>query len=279
MDIRFREMTGEDIPRAIELKDAAGWNQTAADWRRFLSASPEVCIAAERDGQVIGTSACMVYENRFAWIGMVIVDARHRGKGIGTALLEKAVQYLDARGIECAKLDATPQGKIVYGKLGFVSEYEIERWALNRDPQAKTTACTPTEIEDLLVFDRDIYGADRAALLCSMHEAAPEFTRIARRGEEIDGYAFGRHGSLADHLGPWVARSRDTAEKLLVDFLRHSSRERVFVDCVARNSWAIPVLRNHGFQFSRPLARMYRGKNLFAERCERLGAIVGPEFG
>jgi len=38
MGVRFRLMTAADIPQAMQLKDAAGWNQTRADWLRFLSA-------------------------------------------------------------------------------------------------------------------------------------------------------------------------------------------------------------------------------------------------
>ena len=65
---------------------------------------------------------------------MVIVDSEFRGRGIGTALLERAIEYLDSQNIPCMKLDATPQGRILYEKLGFVSEYDIERWMLKREP-------------------------------------------------------------------------------------------------------------------------------------------------
>jgi hypothetical protein len=73
MSVRFRLMTIEDIPEAMQLKDSAGWNQTTAGWARFLSASPEGCLVAEREGRVVGTSTSIIYESRFAWIGMVIL--------------------------------------------------------------------------------------------------------------------------------------------------------------------------------------------------------------
>ena len=37
------------------------------------------------------------------------------------------------------KLDATPQGRVLYEKLGFVSEYDIERWMLKREPHEIVT--------------------------------------------------------------------------------------------------------------------------------------------
>jgi GNAT superfamily N-acetyltransferase len=288
MNVRLRLMTVDDIPEGMRLKDLAGWNQTAADWERFLSVCPEGCFVAEREGRVIGTSTTIVYEGRFAWIGMVIVDAELRGRGIGTALLNRAIQYLDSRNIPCMKLDATPQGRVLYEKLGFVSEYNIERWMLRREPEGGSRAgILPvdggpgivTAVEELLQLDREIFGADRSGLLGSLHEAAPDFTLLAGGGAEIEGYAFGRRGSLADHLGPWMARSENAAATLLDEFLLRSKRELVFVDCLRGNPWALPLVKARGFEFSRPLTRMFRGKNNYPGSPELLCAALGPEFG
>jgi hypothetical protein len=43
--------------------------------------------------------------------------------------------------------------------------------------------------------------------------------------------------------------------------------------------WAMKILRERGFQYSRSLTRMYRGRNDFPGRPELQGAILGPEFG
>ena len=53
--MRLRVMTSADIPAGMRLKERAGWNQTAADWRRFLERSPEGCFVAEVGAQVCGT--------------------------------------------------------------------------------------------------------------------------------------------------------------------------------------------------------------------------------
>lgn len=90
----------------------------------FLPALRGVLLRRAKAASV-GTSTSIVYEGRFAWIGMVIVDSRYRGQGIGTALLQRTVRCLDSRRVLCIKLDATPQGKPVYEKFGFASEYDI----------------------------------------------------------------------------------------------------------------------------------------------------------
>jgi Acetyltransferase (GNAT) domain len=177
------------------------------------------------------------------------------------------------------KLDATPQGKILYQKLGFANEYEIERWMLKRHPKKKEVGRPTVDIEDVLRLDRDIFGADRSLLLRSIAKEALEFTLKAGPAGGIAGYTFGRRGTRADHLGPWMASSRDTAAVLLDQFLAVSDRELVVADCVRDNPWAVPLVKARGFEFSRPLTPMYRGTNLYPGRPEMLCAILGPEFG
>lgn len=279
--MNLRLMTSADIAAGMRLKDIAGWNQTGTDWERFLRASPEGCFVAEVDGKVVGTATTMVYEGRLAWIGMVLVDPDYRGRGIGTELLEKTIDYLDAHRIPTMKLDATPQGKPIYARLGFAAEYEIERWELRRAAEAATApaASAPAGLEEILRVDREIFGADRGDLLRSLDREAPEFTLMTSSPGHLTGYTLGRRGSRADHLGPWMARDEASARDLLDRFLRCSGRETVFVDCLKENPCTRQLVRSRGFEFSRPLTRMYRGPNTHPGQPELLCAALGPEFG
>jgi len=279
-------MTKQDVPAGLRLKDLAGWNQTAGDWRRFLGASPEGCFVAEENGLVCGTATTISYQNRFAWIGMVLVDPEYRKHGIGTQLLKKTIEYLDQQKVSTMKLDATPQGRPLYEKLGFVDEYEIERWILKRSPgadigTAKSSFVPLTEgqLKRIFGMDQDVFGADRSFLLRSLYDETPQFAISDWRNGMPHGYAFGRRGSFADHLGPWMANGNDSAETLLNEFLARSSRETLVVDRLRANAVAGELLRAHGFAFSRKLTRMYRGPNAHAGNPASLSAIVGPEFG
>jgi GNAT superfamily N-acetyltransferase len=279
MDFRLRVMTARDIPAGMRLKEIAGWNQTRGDWERFLSASPQGCFVAETDGEVVGSAATISYEGRFAWIGMVLVDPATRGQGIGTKLLVKAIEYLDGYGIPSMKLDATPQGKPIYEKLGFVSEYEIERWQLPRAPTPEVSIEADSVTQEMLDQDREVFGADRSTLLRSIALEHPAFVLQTLSQGKLTGYSFGRRGELADHLGPWVAQEETSARRMLDEFLLRARRERVFVDGMKNSPWAMKILRERGFQYSRSLTRMYRGRNDFPGRPELQGAILGPEFG
>jgi len=284
--MHLRTMTKHDIPAGIRLKELAGWNQTAADWNRFLDASPAGCFVAEVEGEVRGTATTISFENKFAWIGMVLVDPEYRSRGIGTKLLERTIDYLDQQKMPTMKLDATPQGKPLYEKLGFVTEYGIERWVLKRPLRAGTGTADPNrvplstaQLESVLGRDRKVFGADRSSLLRSLYEKAPNYAMSVWSSGALQGYAFGRKGSFADHLGPWMAEDSAAARPLLHGFLARSSRETLIVDCLTANAVAVELLRTSGFSYARTLTRMVRGPNDYPGNPAALCAILGPEFG
>jgi GNAT superfamily N-acetyltransferase len=280
-------MRKTDIPAGLRLNELAGWNQTAADWNRFLEASPQGCFVAELDGQVRGTTATISFENRFAWVAMVLVDAQYRGRGVGTRLLERAIAYLDDLKVPTIKLDATPEGLPIYKKLGFLAEYEIARWMLRRssaDPRNVPRApiresLTQQSWDSICSADRELFGADRSLLLKSLQEEAPDLTTAIWDAGALDGYAFARRGFFADHFGPAMARDGGTTSKQLEEFLARSCRETLIADCLQSNRVVGGLLKSYGFAYSRPLTRMYRGPNQYAGQPELICAIAGPEFG
>lgn len=279
--MRMRQMTLLDIPAGMRLKDLAGWNQTRADWELFLSANPDGCFVAEVGDRVAGTVTTTIYEGCFAWIGMVLVDPEFRGRGIGRALLQQAIEFLDGRGIAAIGLDATPQGRPIYEKLGFAVEFELERWRLKRPAERRLNlgVASPKLEEEVLRLDREVFGADRSNLLRALAESAPEFVQALSGRPGATGYALGRRGSHSDHLGPWIADNECLAGQLLDTFLERSSRESVIVDCPRINPWAIALAGARGFELARQLTRMRRGKNLRPGRPEIVCGILGPEFG
>jgi len=285
--MQIRTMTEKDIPAGTRLKDIAGWNQTEADWRIFLNAGRDGCFVADVDDVVRGTAATIVYGGRFAWVGMVLVDPEYRGHGIGTTLLKKCLEYLDSIQVPCIKLDATPLGEPIYERLGFASEYELERWTLKRRKEdlPRQGQTDPDEsmpaplLENVLKADREVFGADRSAVLRAVNRAAPRFTDSVWNTGGMEGYAFGRRGSFADHLGPWIAKDEATGHRILDRFLAQSSREVVLTDCSKANPFIKRILQARGFEYSRPLARMFRGRNEYPGQPELVCAILGPEFG
>src|SRR4030095_4038975 len=108
----FRPMQRSDIDSAMKLSDGEGWNQTEKDWQLFLENDGDICMVAESNNRVIGTTTAINYSNHVAWIGMVLVNKEYRGKGISKSLLNRVLKKLER--CKSIKLDATPHGQQVY---------------------------------------------------------------------------------------------------------------------------------------------------------------------
>src|SRR4029079_8644736 len=97
MHVEVRLLFESDIPAAMQLKEAAGWNQTEDDWGRLLMLEPDGCFGAIKDGGLLCTTTTTTYCNELAWIGMVLVDPEHRRQGIAAKLMTVALDYLNGK--------------------------------------------------------------------------------------------------------------------------------------------------------------------------------------
>src|ERR1044072_6303905 len=159
--LEIRLLFESDIPAAMELKEAACWNQTEADWRRLLSLQPNGCFGAVRDGRLVGTTTTTIYDE-LAWIGMVLVDPQHRRQGIAAQLMNVALDYLKDK-VETIKLDATALGQPVYEKFGFRVESVVERWSGTGNSTGRVSVVM--DHEAVLNLDRLAFNADRSKLI------------------------------------------------------------------------------------------------------------------
>ena len=85
-------MTTADLELGLRLSRQARWNQIEADWRRFLDLGGAGCFVAEVDGRAVGTTTTCVFGG-VAWIAMVLVDVEARRQGVGSALLNHALEF------------------------------------------------------------------------------------------------------------------------------------------------------------------------------------------
>ena len=283
----IRTMLPADIPEGLALCRANGWNQLAADWGRLLALGREGCVVAETDGRVVGTTTTVDYEGRFAWIGMVLVDQAARGQGIGTALVEHALRPL---GDVPARLDATPKGLPLYQRLGFVEESRICRMTRNpADQPVDALGSGPgrpaarrmreSDLATIAIWDRAVFGADRANLLAWAFAVAPERAWIVEGSTGLRGYCLGRPGYTWSQVGPVVATDLEAAFSLVAACVSASAAVPMVLDASAcAPDWA-GRLAGLGFVEQRPFIRMCRGVNAHPGEGEQQYAIFGPEWG
>lgn len=281
----MRLLTNEDLPFADSLRKLAGWNQTFADWRRLIAFQPEGCFLADWNGTPAGVITTITYPDELAWIGMALVHPDYRRRGIGRALLEHAITYLQKKKIRCIKLDATPQGQPLYESLGFKPEWTFTRWERSPLSSPATPVAShireiaPDELVPLIKpLDAAAFGVDRGALLRSL--ATDSIRRLVSLPEdEPTGYALLRPGARAHYLGPVVAANSRCAPSLLTAAIQNTAPQSIFWDIPDSNSAAQSFAREHHFTPQRTLTRMYLGENSFPGQLRFIYGIASPELG
>jgi hypothetical protein len=211
---------------------------------KFFSTAPGSTVLAACCGdQVTGTATCVSF-GRTGWLGSVAVDQAWRGRGLGTAVSQAALDCLLEAGVETVLLTATDLGRPVYERLGFADEgisygiWERERPQLPAGP----IGVRPGRIEDAVARDREATGEDRRAFL----EAFAGVVAVPR-GLEQSGYRL----TLPWGGGPVIATAPAAARVLLTDRTRLAFPER--------NTHGGELAAALGFRLARRVSRMRLG--------------------
>jgi GNAT superfamily N-acetyltransferase len=277
--IEIRPMTEADLPEGMRLKSQNGWNQTEADWRRYLHLQPDGCFVAALGGRAVGTVTTCVFAS-VGWIAMMLVDPDHRRRGIGRALMTHALEFLERQGVQTVRLDATPLGQPLYERLGFVAEYPLHRHEgilPPGPPAAGVEPLLPHHLDDVLRLDRQVTGTDRRKLLMRLASEFPNTACVACGPDGVEGFLAARPGARAMQLGPCLASERVGRLLLEAARARHGA-EQVFIDIPLGNEAAARWAAETGLATQRRLQRMCRGPAI-REQVDSLWASSGPEMG
>ena len=213
---------------------------------------------------------------------------KYRNQGLATHLLTSCVDHLQ-KSSNIPLLDATPDGRKVYEKIGFRPLFDIQR--LIRDPNPviidgrksngsiRLKQIAKSDFQAIIQFDKIVTGADRSSVLVHLRQRQPGFSILARdEKEKLLGYAFGREGSHAYQIGPVVAVNSEVAISL-VEFNLRKIRHPVYIDALASQNALLDWLKKSRFTVQRPFTRMMLGTILELGQPELIFAAAGPELG
>jgi ribosomal protein S18 acetylase RimI-like enzyme len=148
MAIKVRQAVESDLPRVVELLAQLGPDDPEREDTssplpyyyhlvfREMGQGKQRLLVAESRGRIVGTLVLVIVPNLshkstpYAIIENVVVDARHRSKGYGEALIRHAVQ--EAREAGCYKVSLTSnklrtEAHRFYERLGFERTHEAFR--------------------------------------------------------------------------------------------------------------------------------------------------------
>ena len=131
--MKIRNMIIDDYDEVYELwLSCAGMGLNDIDDSRdgvekFLKRNPDTCYVAEENGKIIGV-IMVGNDGRRGYIYHTAVSPAERSKGIGTQLVNEALNALKDLGIIKVALvvfNKNEQGNIFWEKLGFVKREDL----------------------------------------------------------------------------------------------------------------------------------------------------------
>jgi GNAT superfamily N-acetyltransferase len=123
-----------DEPRLLDVVRIHGWLSREAYWAlgrplEVVARSTEQSLALglySKEGQQAGFARFVTDRSTFAWLCDVFVDSAHRGRGLGSFLVETAVAHPDLTG--CRLVLAAVPGRSLYARQGFSPLRSPDRW-------------------------------------------------------------------------------------------------------------------------------------------------------
>ena len=211
-------------------------------------------VVAEAGGELVGVAAGAVFTGT-GWVGGVAVVPGHRRAGLGGALTEAIVEFLEGRGVTTALLHATALGRPVYERLGFVPEAAyLTLIGPTRPPSAgdpSLRAGRQSDLKAVLALDLAATGEDRRRLLTALW---PTGGLVA-----TDGRPVGYHLASPWRSGGAVVAADPGAGLALLDAVRATPGEEVAISVPAANTPALRSLEVAGFSEHSRTIRMHRG--------------------
>jgi GNAT superfamily N-acetyltransferase len=281
---RIRLVKDADIDSVYALCAKEQWNHSTKVIKRLLDLEPNGCFVAEVDGAFAGQVFSVSFGD-VGWIGLMIVDERYRRKGVATTLMKKAVAYLLDSGTRTIKLEAVPDIRGLYRKLGFVDELDSLRYVGTSSKNDRTIASNieplaTEDIERVAEFDSKHFGANRLRLLEELNKDHLENCFFSHISSQVIGYIMAYEMDRGYRIGPWIcdpehpAVARELFAKCLGTF---EAGAPLYVGVPAVNAAAGSILSGMGFKLVDKSIRMYLGPK--TATSQGIFSICGPENG
>lgn len=282
MNLEIRTLTEADLDDADRImQDAFRRTQSArAELATYLSLQPDGRLLALVDGAPVGMVGAIDY-GPFAYIGTMGVRQAWQQRGIGYALMERLLEWLNARGCPMVRLDASAAGQQLYPKLGFVTDEETyvlkpQHSIASTRVSGRVQVARVEDLEAIAEFDAPIFGARRAVVFQRYYAWLNDRVFLTHdETGQISGYLFAQTRSL----GPWAARRPQDAAALLSTALSLSYETPPAARVPSSNPVAVELLRGSGFQLIEALAHMRRGGDKTPDHRKLLYALASFAIG
>ncbi|MEM4246688.1 MAG: GNAT family N-acetyltransferase [Candidatus Bathyarchaeia archaeon] len=283
--IYIRTMRKSDYPHAVELTSLMRWGNTERDFEWMSFFEPHGCFVAVDGSRLVGVATTIGYGG-LGWIGNVIVSPEYRGMGVGSLLVDHAIEYFKARSTGSVGLYSYPENLRFYKRIGFVEDSSFVwltcpqvRRGFPRADNPRFRRMERRDLKSVIDLDKDFFGADRSRVLTKIYSEFDELCWVSAYGKEVQGYIMGTRSGYRIDIGPWAHGAEDglNAITLLNTFLRRLAGTEANIGVQAGNLKA--RLIESGFIVKSHVIRMFLNGKKPPTRDDCLLAIESLERG
>jgi GNAT superfamily N-acetyltransferase len=142
MDIEIRQIRPQDSTEITQLSRQLGYllseDQITKNIQTVLSNKDHDAFVAIHENKVVGwigvAHTIMIEMTPYCEINGLVIDEKHRGKGIGKLLIERAKQWGKEKGNTTIRLRCNVKRKethLFYQHLGFIETKEQKNFEIN----------------------------------------------------------------------------------------------------------------------------------------------------
>jgi GNAT superfamily N-acetyltransferase len=280
MTISIRPLSPGDVSAALAVFHAVGWGDRRQTVDFFGSLADSVLLVGEDRGRIAGVSGATAFGTgatpRSGWVHNVVVHPERRRAGVGTALTEAAMRWLESRGVRTTLLLATDSGRPIYERLGFTASirYAALECPASATPPEAVPPVRPAQASDLpaiLALDARATGEDRSAPIRTVAAAG----WVVPNGRHVTGFYL----PCSWHQGPAVAEGPDSGRALIDLALRLRGPAPMWFGLPESNREALDHLASFGAIATRYATRMWIGEEPPALRGEMIFGVFNFALG
>ncbi|MDM5374815.1 GNAT family N-acetyltransferase [Bacillus bombysepticus] len=283
LEIRVERLQKEQISDIVALSSYIGWDYNREEVETIFNSGIVYGVWNERK-ELIASAAIILYGEKLASIGMVIVHPDYKGRGIGKIITEACVKSVSAH--TPIMLIATDEGKPLYEKLEFSAVSYVSKYICN-SYNAKGY-CVRNEdyvmnyeegdLEKIIKIDEYAFGTNRKVFLKKRIIQSEQCIVVKDKEQNVLGYGLSIQTPENKIIGPVVARN-DAMAMRIVHYLAREHHGKLRIDVPEGKNDFVNQLEAVGFQKVNIPPIMMRNSNRLLKRNSELYSIAAQIFG
>ncbi|WP_044796778.1 GNAT family N-acetyltransferase [Bacillus cereus] len=283
LEIRVERLREAKTGNIVSLSSYIGWDYNREEIDTIFNAGIVYGVWNERE-ELIASAAIILYGEKLASIGMVIVHPDYKGRGIGKIITEACVKSVSAH--TPIMLIATDEGKPLYEKLGFravsyVSKYICNSYNANHkcaENEEYMMVYKESDLEEIIKIDKGAFGTSRNEFLKQRIMQSEQCVVVKDTKENVVGYGISIQTPENKIIGPVVAKNNAMAMRIVHDLARgHNGKLRMDVP-EGKNDF-MKELEIAGFKKVNTPPIMIKNSNRLLKRNSELYSIAAQIFG